>query len=83
MAAKYAAGATVYEVADEFGCNRATVADRLKRAGVKLRLSSPTLEEIDEMVSLHEKGLSLVRVGRQVGYCANTVRSCLKSRTIN
>jgi uncharacterized lipoprotein YmbA len=39
MAAKYDAGAKVYESAAEFGCHRATVAERLKKAGVVLRAS--------------------------------------------
>jgi hypothetical protein len=37
MAAKYEEGATVYELAVEFGCHRATVAERLKKVGVAMR----------------------------------------------
>ena len=37
MAAKYEAGATVYELAAEFGCHRTTIAERLKKAGISMR----------------------------------------------
>jgi len=80
MAAKYKTGATVYELADEFGCHRATVAERLKKAGVVLRGQPPTSEDIDSMVNLIASGLSPQAVGKQLGFCANTVRNCLRER---
>lgn len=78
MATKYEAGATVYELAAEFGCHRATVAERLKKAGVEMRGQSPSPEVIDSMASLIASGLSPQAVGKQFGFCANTVRSCLR-----
>jgi len=80
MAAKYEAGATVYELAAEFGCHRTTVAERLKKAGIVLRGQSPTPEIIDSMVLLCVSGLSFQEVGNQLGFCANTVRNCLRGR---
>ena len=82
MAARYKEGATVYELAAEFGCNRTTVAERLKRAGITMRLQSPSPEMIDEMVRLYESGLSLVKVGERVGYGASTVHNLLRSRGV-
>jgi lambda repressor-like predicted transcriptional regulator len=79
MAAKCQAGATVYELAAEFDCHRTTVAARLKNAGITLRYQSPTSEDIDSMARLYESGLSLIEVGRKLGFCANTVRTCLQS----
>ena len=38
IATKYVAGATVYELAAELGCHRTTVAERLKKAGIVMRL---------------------------------------------
>ena len=58
MTSKYKAGATVYELAAEFGCHRATVAERLNKAGVILRGQSPTPEVIDSMDRLYASGLS-------------------------
>jgi lambda repressor-like predicted transcriptional regulator len=82
MAAKYQAGATVYELATEFDCHRTTVAARLKNAGITMRLQSPTPEAIDSMVLLYATGLSCQEVGKQLGFCANTVRNCLQERLI-
>jgi hypothetical protein len=58
MAAKYEAGATVYELAAEYACHRTTVAERLKKAGIAMRLQPPTPESIDSMVQLFKSGLS-------------------------
>jgi DNA invertase Pin-like site-specific DNA recombinase len=78
MAARYEEGATVYELAAEFGCHRTTVAERLKKAGISMRGQSPTPEVIDSMVRLYASGLSLLEVGKQFGFSANTVRKCLQ-----
>ena len=78
MAAKYEAGATVYELAAEFGCHRTTVAERLKRVGIAMRLQSPGTVDIQSMETLYESGLSYPEIGRQLGYAANTVRNYLR-----
>ena len=82
MTTKYQAGATVYELALEFGCHRATVAERLKKGGIAMRGQTPTSEAIDSMVRLYVSGLSLQEAGKQLGFCANTVRNCLRERRI-
>ena len=75
---QYETGATVYELAAEFGCHRATVAERLKKAGISMRLQSPTPKEIESMANLVKSGLSPESVGKQLGFCANTFRNCLQ-----
>jgi predicted DNA-binding protein YlxM (UPF0122 family) len=70
---RYESGATVYELAKEFRYSRQTVSERLKKAGVTLRHQSPTLEVVDAMVRLYLSEPSLVEVGKQLGFCANTV----------
>jgi DNA-directed RNA polymerase specialized sigma24 family protein len=82
MAAKYETGATVYELAAEFGCHRTTVAARLKKEGIAMRGQSPKPELIDLMVQLCESGLSFQEIGKRIGCCANTVRNCLRERRI-
>jgi hypothetical protein len=72
----------VYELAAEFDCNRTTVSARLKKAGIAMRGQSPTSEAIDSMVLLHGSGLSSLEVSKQLGFCANTVRACLRGRRI-
>ena len=78
MSTKYEAGATVYELAAEYGCHRATVAERLKKAAIAMRGQSPTSEAIDSMARLYATGLSFQEVGKQLGYSANTVRNYLQ-----
>ena len=58
MATKYEAGATVYQLAAEFGCHRTTVAERLKKSGIVMRGQSPAPEVIDSMARLYTRGLS-------------------------
>ena len=82
MAARYAAGATVRQLAAEYGCNRTTVSARLKDDGVPMRLQSPTSETVDSMVRLYESGLSIPEVGKKLGFCANTVRTYLQTRLL-
>ena len=79
---RYESGATVYELAKEFRCSRQTVSERLKKAGVTMRHQSPTPEVVDAMVRLYLSELSLVEVGKQLGFCANSVASCFRKRGI-
>ena len=83
MTTKYKAGATVYELAAEFCCHRTTVAERLKKAGIVMRLQSPDAVAIDSMESLYQSGFSYPEIGRQLGYSANTVRKYLREITTN
>ena len=82
MVARYKEGATAYELADEFGCNRVTVSERLKKAGITMRLQSPSPEVVDEMVRLYKSGLSLVKVGNEVGFGASTAHNLLRARGV-
>jgi DNA-directed RNA polymerase specialized sigma24 family protein len=77
MTEKYKAGATVYELAAEFGCHRATVAERLKKAEITMRGQFPAPEAIDPMVGLYTSGFSLLEVGKQLGFSADAVRNYL------
>lgn len=74
MAARYHEGATGYELAKEFGIRRATVSERLKKAGVSMRFQPPGNELIDSMVGLYVSGLSLAEVGARTGTSPGTVR---------
>lgn len=78
----YQCGATVYELAAEFGIQRATVACRLKDAGVILRRQGPVATDIDEMIRLYTSGLSLAAVGQRLGFDAETIRTHIKARGV-
>ena len=77
MAVRYHEGATVYELAKEFGIRRATVSERLKKAGVSMRCQPPRSELIISMTGLYESGLSLAEVGVRTGTSPGTVRRYL------
>ena len=77
---RYRAGATVYDLAPEFGIDRRTVSAQLKRQGIRLRLHSPTAADVDQMVLLYQSGLSLAKVGLHTGFVARTVQRSLWSR---
>lgn len=83
VAERYIAGATVYELAAEFGCHRATIAERLKLAGVTMRHQPTTTEQVDEIVRLYESGLSMAKVAEQVGVSARTVLNYLQERGVS
>ncbi len=78
LAVRYNEGATVYELAEEFGIRRATVSERLKKAGVTMRCQPPGSELINSMVGLYASGLSLAEVGDRVGTSPGTVRRYLR-----
>ena len=74
---RYREGATVYQLAKEFSISRKTVSERLRKAGITMRLQSPGSELIDSMVRLYASGLSLAEVGDRVGTSPGTVRRYL------
>lgn len=74
----YEEGKTVYELASEYGCHRATISVVLNRRGVSIRGSSPTAGEADEMIRLYGSGLSLAKVGDRFGVHASTVLAQLR-----
>lgn len=82
MATRYQAGATVYDLAEEFGINRRTVSHRLKRAGTTLRRQTPRPDCIADMIRLYESGQSLAKISAQVGFAAQTVANHLTAAGI-
>ena len=82
LANKYQTGATVYELAKEFGISRHTVSERLKKAGVATRGQSLGGELVDSMVVLYESGLSLAEVGARTGTSPGTVHHYLLIRGV-
>lgn len=82
IVAAYKTGKTVYVLAAEYDCHRVTISAVLRRQGVALRRTSPTPEQIDEMVHLYETGYSLAKVGDRLGFNATTVLSQLKMRGV-
>ncbi|WP_410002427.1 helix-turn-helix domain-containing protein [Bowdeniella nasicola] len=82
IAEGYTAGKTVYELAVEFSCHRATVSAVLKRRGVALRLQPATKVEVERMIALYQSGLSLAAVGKNLGINASTVLKYLRANGV-
>ncbi|MHB1314129.1 MAG: helix-turn-helix domain-containing protein [Christensenellales bacterium] len=78
----YQNGQTVYELAEQYGCHRMTISNKLKVAGVTIRRLPPSNNQIDKMVELYRSGLSLENVGKRVGTAAKTVLKYLKQRDV-
>ena len=79
LIAGYQAGATVYELADQFGVNRQTIAKRLKAQGVQLRCKSITETEIARAIELYATGLSTAKVGALLGRDHSTIWHALRA----
>lgn len=78
LAERYQQGATVYELAAELQIARTTVAIRLKAQGVQLRNASLSETDIARAIELHGRGLSLAKVGHQLGRDSSGIWLALK-----
>jgi len=77
LVAGYRAGATVYQLANEFRIHRGTVSLLLERHRVSLRNRPLSPAQIEQARVLYATGQSLAKVGKQLGCDANTVRLAL------
>ncbi|WP_203338772.1 hypothetical protein [Nocardioides limicola] len=82
IAARYAEGATVRQLATEFHCHRTTVALRLKEHGIEMRNRPATTDEIAQFIALYESGLSLVKVAEKTGISEKTVMNRLRAEGV-
>lgn len=74
----YQAGATVYDLAGQFGVHRNTGSASLKRQGVGLRQQPLSPTQIADATQFYRDGLSLLKVGERLGCGAECVRQALK-----
>lgn len=78
LARAYQAGATMYELAVQFGVHRTTVATTLRKLGIPLRRQGLHGTELQDAIGLYGDGWSLARLGERFGCDAETVRQALK-----
>ena len=73
---RYQAGASVRELAVEFGIARTTVLEHLERRGVPRRASTRKLTDADVQVAAHyyRTGESLETVGKRFGVNTSTIK---------
>lgn len=82
MVADYARGATVYDLAEKFGCNRRTVSALLKRSGVVMRNQPMSSDQINEAVRRYESGQSLAAVAAVLETSSKTILARLRERGV-
>jgi hypothetical protein len=82
LIASYRAGATVYQLGEQFGIDRRTVSQILHREGIPMRRRGLAPEQVDEAVQLYEDGWSLARIGGRYGADPTTVLARLRERSI-
>lgn len=80
LVAAYEAGATVYQLAAQFGVHRQTVSRILKRSGVTLRRRTLTADEVAQLIRAHQEGESVERIAAQFHIQPSTVRKRLDKR---
>lgn len=82
LIAGYAAGATVYQLGEQFGVDRRTVTRILHRHDVPMRRRGLSPGQIDEAVRLYEERWSLVRIGERMAVDPTTVLTRLRERGV-
>jgi DNA-binding CsgD family transcriptional regulator len=76
---RYEAGATTYDLADQFGIGRETVANRLKAEGIKLRRTKLTETDLARAIELYASGMSTIKIGDILARRHSTVWYALKT----
>jgi DNA-binding IclR family transcriptional regulator len=82
LVARYEAGATIRDLAKAYEMHRHTVAGHLQSLGVEMRRQGLAADQVDQAVTLYERGLSLERIGQRLGASAGTVRRMLIRRNV-
>ncbi len=82
LIARYEAGATVYELGEQFGIERKAVSRILHHHQVPMRRRGLTTEQVSEAIHLYGMGWSLARVGKHLGVDGTTVLNKLRERGI-
>ncbi len=82
LIAGYQAGATVYQLGDQFGVDRRTVSAILHRHDVPMRRRGISPDQIEEAVKLYGEGWALARIGERMGVDPTTVLTRLRERGV-
>ena len=79
----YQAGQSMAALAEEYDVRRSTVSELLARTGVVRRQQrSIDVLAVDRAVNLYARGWALQRIGEQLNFDAETIRTHLKRRGV-
>ena len=83
VVAAYEGGASMADLAREYGVRRVTISSVLRRAGVVVRQARVMSQGgVDRAVELYADGLSLQKIGDQLGWDHGTIYRHLKKRGV-
>ena len=80
--AGYQAGATIYELGNQFGIDRKTVSRILHRHNIPMRRTGLLPEQVDETTRLHQSGWSTAQIARYLNTTQRTVQRQLAEHAI-
>ena len=79
----YQNGKSANELAREYGCNRHTICEHLKKHGIEISRSKIKQEEqLKEIVTLYERGHTAAEVAKLTGLSAATIQRHLNEQGI-
>lgn len=78
VVARYAAGASVSALAEEFCYRPNTLYRWLRRAGLSMAASTNTEQWMTYFIEAHKHGKSIGEIARETGWHPNTIRGRLK-----
>jgi DNA-binding CsgD family transcriptional regulator len=79
LIAEYKNGATVYELADKYGCHRNTISNTLKRNGVIVTIEKITDPgQLDGLMRLYKNGFTALQIAEKLDLGKTTVRRYLR-----
>lgn len=79
----YVAGASMADLAREYGVTRVSISQLLRKAGATIRQRRViSAAEVDRAVQLYEGGLSLQKIGDELGWDHKTIYRHLKIRGV-
>lgn len=82
LVARCEAGATVRELAEQFGIHRVTVTAQLRRAGVAIRTAGLHPGQADEVVRLYQQGWSARKLAKRYKVSDHTIAAELRNARI-
>lgn len=80
LVAGYESGKTLHDLASEFGCHHRTVANRLKKRGVKIRVSHTDKETEEEILHLYQSIGTYKGTARRIGVHPAVVKRVILSQ---
>jgi DNA-binding CsgD family transcriptional regulator len=79
----YKGGATVYKLADQFGCHRNTISNHLKRHSVDVTIKKIATEaDVQNLIALYEGELTTGQVAKKLGVSTTTVKKHLQQNGV-